>query len=58
MDLEEKVSQVSMMGRVFSLPKQVIAWLGSGDERTEKAVAFVKTIYKRSEKRKNNGERS
>ena len=48
-DLPERSAQVSIMAQIYSSTKQVIAWLGRGDKSTESAVAFVDTLFGKTE---------
>ncbi len=52
-DSKEKVSQVLLMGQIYSCAKQVLAWLGRGTEYSEKAVDFVGMLFKEIENIRN-----
>ena len=43
-DLEEKSTQVSLMGQIYSLTTQVVAWLGRGNRSSEHAIKFVEAL--------------
>ncbi|KAL9579730.1 MAG: hypothetical protein Q9212_004932 [Teloschistes hypoglaucus] len=45
-DNKERSSQVMLMGEIYSSTKQVIAWLGLGDAKSDKAVDFVEMLFK------------
>lgn len=43
-DPVEKAAQVSVMGQIYSLTKQVVAWMGRGDRSSKRAIAFVRML--------------
>ncbi|KAL8660015.1 MAG: hypothetical protein Q9202_006841 [Teloschistes flavicans] len=44
-DNKERSCQVLLMGEIYSSTKQVIAWLGLGDAKSDKAVDFVESLF-------------
>ncbi|KAI4199774.1 MAG: hypothetical protein LQ350_004401 [Teloschistes chrysophthalmus] len=57
-DNKERSSQVLLMGEIYSSTKQVIAWLGLGDAKSDKAVDFVEMLFKEIQDMKRQGKQS
>ncbi|KAI4091817.1 MAG: hypothetical protein L6R37_007669 [Teloschistes peruensis] len=54
-DNKERSSQVLLMGEIYSSTKQVSAWLGLGDAKSDKAVDFVEMLFKEIQDMKRQG---
>ncbi|KAJ1324354.1 HET domain-containing protein [Microdochium nivale] len=43
-DVEERASQVNLMGRIYSSAQQVIAWLGKSSQHSKAAYTFMRFV--------------
>ena len=50
-DISEKDSQILLMGTILKRAKQVIAWIGNGDNETSDAFGLIEKLLSRGERR-------